>query len=294
MDFHPSEDISSSAVGSIQTILICMANPQLALPQIDQGKFNTDYIKSGQGFWLMVEANFPGTRIIRKRWTLPETCIVVFPGINSILFLLLLNTAFYWPLKVPQIVDSIYNELLLILPPLVFFGKQLLGSFLVFIIHLLYNQSDVLVRSGQILHHQYDIFAVVPQTPIPRKTTVVVVLRILDCFLSYKKIENCKLLFCCLLYFLGHLAGCSSSCGRRTWMERWPVLSQSTRIIWYWQATPLKRVQGNRSPNKSHIGQEMARKFGLLCLVQVSNFFSTSGKNLWIKYSFARSIKDQK
>ena len=167
-------------------------------------------------------------------------------------------------------------------------------AFLVFIIHLLYNQSDVLVRSGQILHHQYDIFAVVPQTPIPRKTTVVVVLRILDCFLSYKKIENCKLLFCRLLYFLGHLAGCSSSCGRRTWMERWPVLSQSTRIIWYWQATPLKRVQGNRSPNKSHIGQEMARKFGLLCLVQVSNFFSTSGKNLWIKYSFARSIKDQK
>ena len=50
MDLHPSEDISSSAVGSIQTVLICMANPQLALPQIDQGKFNTDYIKSGQGF----------------------------------------------------------------------------------------------------------------------------------------------------------------------------------------------------------------------------------------------------
>ena len=28
-----------------------------------------------------------------------------------------------------------------------------------------------------------------------------------------------------------------------------------------------------RSPNKGHGGQEMARKFGLLCLVQVSNFF---------------------
>ena len=66
MDFHPSEDISSSAVGSIQTILICMANPQMALPQIDQGKFNTDYIKSGQGFRLMVEANFPGTGVILK------------------------------------------------------------------------------------------------------------------------------------------------------------------------------------------------------------------------------------
>lgn len=64
MDLHPSEDISSSAVGSIQTVLICMANPQLALPQIDQGKFNTDYIKSGQGFRLMVEANFPGTGVI--------------------------------------------------------------------------------------------------------------------------------------------------------------------------------------------------------------------------------------
>ena len=61
MDFRPSEDISSSAVGSIQTVLICMANPQLALRQIDQGKFNTDYIKSGQGFRLMVEANFPDT-----------------------------------------------------------------------------------------------------------------------------------------------------------------------------------------------------------------------------------------
>ena len=36
---------------------------------------------------------------------------------------------------------------------------------------------------------------------------------------------------------------------------------------------PWKRVQGNRSPNKGHIEQEMARKFGLLCLVQVSNFF---------------------
>ena len=30
---------------------------------------------------------------------------------------------------------------------------------------------------------------------------------------------------------------------------------------------------GNKSPNKAHIRQEMARKFGLLCLVQVSNFF---------------------
>ena len=166
---------------------------------------------------------------------------------------------------------SIYNELLLILPPLVFFWKQLLGSFLV--LHLLYNQSEVLVRSGQILRHQYDIFAIVPQTPISRETTVVVVLRILDCFLSYKENENCNLLFCCVLYFLGHVAGCSSSCGRRTWMEWWPVLSQSTRIIWYWQSTPWKRVQGIRSPNKGHIGQEMARKFGLLCLVQVSNFF---------------------
>ena len=66
IDFHPSEDISSSPVGSIQTILICMANPQMALPQIDQGKFNTDYIKSGQGFQLMVQANFPGTGIILK------------------------------------------------------------------------------------------------------------------------------------------------------------------------------------------------------------------------------------
>ena len=69
MDLHPSEDISSSPVGSIQTILICMANPQMALPQIDQGKFNTDYIKSGQGFRLMVEANFPDTSdtgIMRK------------------------------------------------------------------------------------------------------------------------------------------------------------------------------------------------------------------------------------
>ena len=65
IDFHPSEDISSSAAfGSIQTVLICMANPQMALPQIDQGKFNTDYIKSGQGLWLMVEANFPGTGVI--------------------------------------------------------------------------------------------------------------------------------------------------------------------------------------------------------------------------------------
>ena len=34
-----------------------------------------------------------------------------------------------------------------------------------------------------------------------------------------------------------------------------------------------KGSQGNRSPNKGHIGQEMARKFGPLCLVQVSNFF---------------------
>ena len=66
MDFHPSEDISSSAVGSIQTVLICMANPQPALPQIDQEKLNTDYIKSGQGFQLMVEENFAGTRVIRK------------------------------------------------------------------------------------------------------------------------------------------------------------------------------------------------------------------------------------
>ena len=152
-----------------------------------------------------------------------------------------------------------------------FENMQLLGSFLV--LHLLYNQSEVLVRSGQILHHQYDIFAVVPQTPIPRETTVVVVLWILDCLLSYNKNENCNLLFCRVLYFLGHVAGCSSSCGRRTWMEWWPVLSQSTHIIWYWQTTPWKRVRGNRSPNKGHIGQEMARKFGLLCLVQVSNFF---------------------
>ena len=152
-----------------------------------------------------------------------------------------------------------------------FENMQLLGSFLV--LHLLYNQSEVLVRSGQILHHQYDIFAVVFQMPIPRKTTVVVVLRILDCFLSYNKNENCNLLFYRMLYFVGHVAGCSSSCGRRTWMEWWPVLSQSTRIIWYWQTTPWKRVRGNRSPNKGHIGQEMARKFGLLCLGQVSNFF---------------------
>ena len=55
-----------------------------------------------------------------------------------------------------------------------FENMQLLGSFLV--LHLRYNQSEVLVRSGQILHHQYDIFAVVPQMPIPRETTVVVVL----------------------------------------------------------------------------------------------------------------------
>ena len=48
---------------------------------------------------------------------------------------------------------------------------------------------------------------------------------------------------------------------------------QSTHIVRYWQTTPWKRVQGNRSPNKGHIGQEMARKFGPLCLVQVSNFF---------------------
>ena len=88
---------------------------------------------------------------------------------------------------------------------LIFFWKQLLGSFLV--LHLLYNQSEVLVRSGQILHHQYDIFAVVPQTPIPRETTVVVVLWILDCLLSYNKNENCNLLFCRVLYFLGHVAG---------------------------------------------------------------------------------------
>ena len=166
---------------------------------------------------------------------------------------------------------SINNELLLILPPLVFFWKQLLGSFLV--LHLLYNRSEVLVRSGQILHRQYDIFAVVPQTPIPCETTVVVMLQILDCFLSYKKNENCNLLFCRMLYFLGHVTGCSSSCGRRTWMEWWPELSQSTHIIWYWQTTPWKRIRGNRSPNKGHIGQEMARKFGPLCLVQVSNFF---------------------
>ena len=145
---------------------------------------------------------------------------------------------------------------------------QLLGSFLV--LHLLYNQSEVLVRSGQILHHQYDIFAVVPQTPIPRETTVVVVLWILDCLLSYNKNENCNLLFCRVI--LSRTCG-RISCGRRTWMEWWPVLSQSTRIIWYWQTTPWKRVRGNRSPNKGHIGQEMARKFGLLCLVQVSNFF---------------------
>ena len=92
-------------------------------------------------------------------------------------------------------------------------------------------------------------------------------------FFELKKNENCNLLFCRMLYFLGHVAGCSSSCGRRTWMEWWPVLSQSTRIIWYWQTTPWKRVQGIRSPNKGQIGQEMARKFGLLCLVQVSNFF---------------------
>ena len=82
---------------------------------------------------------------------------------------------------------------------LIFFWKQLLGSFLV--LHLLYNKSEVLVRSGQILHHQYDIFAVVPQTPIPCETTVVVVLQILDCFLSYKRNENCNLLFCRMLYF---------------------------------------------------------------------------------------------
>ena len=69
MDFQPSADKRSSAVGSIQTVLICMAKPQLALFQIDQGKFNTDYIKSGQGFRLMVEANFPDTSdtgIMRK------------------------------------------------------------------------------------------------------------------------------------------------------------------------------------------------------------------------------------
>ena len=130
----------------------------------------------------------------------------------------------------------------------------------------------LLLTLNLVLDHQYDIFAVVPQTPIPCETTVVVVLQILDCFLSYKKNENCNLLFCRMLYFLGHVAGCSSSCGRRTWMEWWPVLSQSTHIIWYWQTTPWKRVRGNRSPNKGHIGQEMARKFGLLCLVQVSNF----------------------
>ena len=250
-----------------------MANPQLAWPQIDQKKFNTDYIKSGQGFWLMVEANFPGTGVIHKRWTLPETCIVVFPGINSIIFVsFITKQSFLLTFESTRDCSPlIYNELLLILPPLVFFWKELSWSFLV--LHLLYNQSEVLVRSGQILRHQYDIFVVVPQTPIPRETTSVVVLRTLDCFLSYKKNENCNLLFCRVLYFLGHVAGCSSSCGRRTWMEWWPVPSQSTRIIWYWQTTPWKRVQGNRSPNKGHIRQEMARKVGLLCLVQVSNFF---------------------
>ena len=85
-------------------------------------------------------------------------------------------------------------------------------------LHLLYNQSEVLVRSGLIfVINMIIIFAVVPQTLVPRETTVVVVLRILNCFnLSCKKNENCNLLFCCMLYFLGHVAGCSSSCGRRT------------------------------------------------------------------------------
>ena len=34
----------------------------------------------------MVEANFPGTDVICKPSTLSDTCIVVFPGINSIFF----------------------------------------------------------------------------------------------------------------------------------------------------------------------------------------------------------------
>ena len=52
------------------------------------------------------------------------------------------------------------------------------------------------------------------------------------------------------------------------------MFSQSTHIIRLTDKPfPWKRVQGNRSPNKGHIGPEMVRKFGPLCLVQVSNFF---------------------
>ena len=166
MDLHPSEDISSSAVGSIQTVLICMANPQLALPQTDQGKFNTDYIKSGQGFWLMVEANFPCTGVIRKRWTLPETCIVVSRDKQHFVSFIT-KQSFLLTFKSTIDCSAFTMNFCLILPPLVFFWKQLLGNFLV--LHLLYNQSEVLVRSGQILHHQYDIFTVVPQTQFHTK-----------------------------------------------------------------------------------------------------------------------------
>ena len=35
---------------------------------------------------------------------------------------------------------------------------------------------------------------------------------------------------------------------------------------------PLLR-KGSKEKGPGHIGQEMARKFGLLCFVQVSNFF---------------------
>ena len=101
---------------------------------------------------------------------------------------------------------SIYNELLLILPPSHFLLKTAVGK--LFSVTLAkYNQSEVLVRSGQILHHQYDIFAIVPQTPIPHKTTVVSHAANSRLFLSYEKNKDFNLLFCCVLYFLGHVAG---------------------------------------------------------------------------------------
>ena len=128
----------------------------MALPEIDQGKFNTDYIKSGQGFRLMVQANFPGTGVILKPWTASWNLYCCFSRDKQHFVSFVTKQSFL--LTFESIIDSLFsvnNELLLILPPLVFFWKQLLGSFLV--LHLLYNQSEVLVRSGQILHHQYDI-----------------------------------------------------------------------------------------------------------------------------------------
>ena len=97
-------------------------------PKLIRENSNTDYIKSGQGLRLMVAANFPGTGVICKPWTLPETCIVVFPGINSILFLLLLNIKLFIDLWKYHRLFSIYNELLLILPPSHFLLKTAFGK----------------------------------------------------------------------------------------------------------------------------------------------------------------------